>query len=212
MQLDYTVIHSDLLKKHEEFLHWEDKAFYKMYDIETIGHEFGHTLWLTPNAEVKMNRKTWLFKCIEEFKATAGGMVAYFFGKNQENKEDILITCLYRNIKMMRYREVEDVLPYYCECLISLSIFYNSGIISIEDGKINLHITDDSYESFKKYYIWVYTHQIHTYLNKKDAGEFLYEYVEKVDGIFLPIEWELRDWVENYYALYQKIGNEVMKK
>jgi Zn-dependent oligopeptidase len=29
-----------------------------MYDIETIGHEFGHTLWLTPNAEVKMNRKT----------------------------------------------------------------------------------------------------------------------------------------------------------
>jgi hypothetical protein len=80
-------------------------------------------------------------------------MVAYFFGKNQENKEDILITCLYRNIKMMRYREVEDVLPYYCECLISLSIFYNSGIISIEDGKINLHITDDSYESFKKYYI-----------------------------------------------------------
>jgi len=211
MKLDAEVIHPELLKKHDDFLHGSDEAFYKMYDIETIGHEYGHTLWLTPSSEVIMNKKTGLFKCIEEFKATAGGMVAYFLWNNHKNREDILTTCLYRNIKMMRYREVEDVLPYYCECLISLSIFYNSGIISIDDGKINLHVTDDLYTSFTLSYIGVYTHQIHTYLNKKDAGEFLYEYVEKVDGVFLPKEPALRDWVENYYALYQEIGNEVLE-
>ena len=78
MKLDAEVIHPELLKKHDDFLHGSDEAFYKMYDIETIGHEYGHTLWLTPSSEVIMNKKTGLFKCIEEFKATAGGMVAYF--------------------------------------------------------------------------------------------------------------------------------------
>lgn len=180
-----------------------------MYDIATIGHEFGHTLWLTPNTEILMNKNTGLFKNIEEFKATAGGMVAYFFSGSTKNREEVLVECLYRNIKMMRYRQVEDVIPYYCECLISLHIFYTSGIISIEENKIQLHITDQFYEMFRETYIATYMHLMHTYLHKKDAGEFLYEYVEKINGVLLPKEEKLKDWVENYYALYKKIGNDI---
>jgi len=210
MKLDYETIHEDLIEKHHNFLHGKDDDFYTNYDISTIGHEFGHTLWLTPNTEILMNQKTGLFKCIEEFKATAGGMVAYFTSGNEEKREDVLVECLYRNIKFMKYRDIEDVIPYYCECLISLHIFYTSGIISIEEGKINLHVTDDLYTAFVSTYISVYTHLIHVYLNKQDAGEFLHEYTQKVDGYYLPIEPKLRDWVEHYYELYKEIGNEVL--
>lgn len=103
-------------------------------------------------------------------------MVAYFLSSysshlpnNLQFREQILIECLYRNIKMMRYREVEDVIPYYCECLISLHGFYTSGIISIEEGKINLHVTDELYTTFVSTYISIYTHLIHVYLHQKDA-------------------------------------------
>lgn len=156
-----------------------------------------------------MNQKTGLFKCIEEFKATAGGMVAYFFAGNEENREDILTECLIRNIKMMRYREVEDVVPYYCECLISLNAFYSSGIISLENRQIALHITDELYEEFKKIYIEQYTHLMHTYLHKQDAATFLHHYAQKTHNYYLPIEPELRDWVQLYYERYKAIGNEV---
>lgn len=210
MKLDYETIDTELIQKHHDFLHGRDENFYKNYDISTIWHEYGHTLWLTPDTEILMNKKTGLFKCIEEFKATAGGMVAYFASGDEEKREDALVECLYRNIKMMRYREVEDVVPYYCECLISLHIFYSSGIISIEDGKINLHVTDELYTAFVSTYISVYTHLIHTYLNKCDAGAFLHEYTQKVQGYYLPREEKLREWVESYYVLYKEIGNEVV--
>jgi len=209
MKLDNEVMGKKLLTDFRKFLHGPNQRFYEVYDVETIGHEFGHTLWLAPDSEVTMNRKTGLFKNIEEFKATAWGMVAYFMNENKELREDIVTTCLTRNIKMMRYREVEEIIPYYCECLISLHIFYSSGIISIENGKIELNMTDATYTSFKETYTGVYSHLIHTYLNKKDASEFLYEYVEKVDGVFLPKEKELRGFVGRYYTLYKEIGNEV---
>ena len=215
MKLDSQTVGSDLLRKFRTFLFGRDSRFYEIYDIETIGHEFGHTLWLAPNTEVQMNRKTGLYKNIEEFKATAGGMVAYFMNENVDLCEDVIVTCLVRNIKMMRYREVEDIIPYYCECLISLHIFYTSGIISIKWGKIELCMNSDTYQVFKELYTGAYSHLIHTYLNKLDAGEFLYEYVENVDGVFLPKAPELREFVGRYYTLYKEIGNEIdeeMKK
>ncbi len=54
MQLDKEIISEDLLIKYYEFLHGSDENYYTIYDIETIGHEYGHTLWLTPGAEVAM--------------------------------------------------------------------------------------------------------------------------------------------------------------
>jgi Zn-dependent oligopeptidase len=43
-----------MLEEYYEFLQGANETYYKIYDIETIGHEFGHTLWLTPGCEVKM--------------------------------------------------------------------------------------------------------------------------------------------------------------
>lgn len=71
MQLDSDTLDEDFLTKYRKFLFGAETRFYEVYDRETIGHEFGHTLWLTPDTEVTMNKKTGIFKNIEEWKATA---------------------------------------------------------------------------------------------------------------------------------------------
>jgi hypothetical protein len=48
MMLESTMMSETIVSKYREFLDGPDENYYKIYDIETIGHEFGHTLWLTP--------------------------------------------------------------------------------------------------------------------------------------------------------------------
>jgi hypothetical protein len=54
MQLDKKIISHEILEKYYVFLNGLEEDYYNIYDIETIGHEFGHTLWLTPGCEVQM--------------------------------------------------------------------------------------------------------------------------------------------------------------
>lgn len=209
MKLDTEMISSEILEKYHNFLYWPDESFYKIYDIETIGHEFGHTLWLTPWCEVRM-WETGLFKNIEEFKATAGWLVAYFFSWVSEYDEDLLLDHIMRSTKIMRYREVEDIVPYYCECLIHLHILFESQIISFEKWKIVLNYSDENYKAYKNLYIATYTQQIFTYLNQMDAGNFLFEFVVQENGLYFPKDKKVRKFVEEYYARFKDIGNEVL--
>jgi len=211
MQLDSEMISEDILQKYYNFLAGDEKQYYKIYDIETIGHEFWHTLWLTPGCEVKM-WETGLFKNIEEFKATAWWLVAHFIKGPSDLDELIVVTHLMRSIKIMRYREVEDIIPYYCECLIHLHILFESWVIAFESWKIELHMHEQNLKALREMYIWVYTQQMFTYLNQMDAGNFLYEFTVRENGFFLPIDPEVRDFVEKYYAAYKKIGNRVLEK
>lgn len=48
MALDAKMIDAEILEKYEAFLQGPEERYYEIYDIETIGHEFGHTLWLSP--------------------------------------------------------------------------------------------------------------------------------------------------------------------
>lgn len=210
MKLESEIISKEILEKYDAFLKCPDEIYYEVYDIETIGHEFGHTLWLTPWAEIKMGQK-WLFKNIEEFKATAWGMVAYFVKwGNELLDEHILITFLMRSIKMMRYREVEDILPYYCECLIHLHILFESWIIKYRLGKITYHFDEKNYQAFKDIFMWIYTQLIFTYLNQMEAGNFLYEFVVKENWVYLPKNEKCRKFVQEYFKKYKEIGNEVL--
>ena len=58
------------------FLFNETTSWHQVYDISTIGHEYGHILWCDEQTESVMN-KTGNFKNIEEFKATTGGLISY---------------------------------------------------------------------------------------------------------------------------------------
>ena len=207
MQLDNETFENDFLTKYRKFLYGSESRYYKVYDIEVIGHEFGHTLWLAPDTETEMNKKTGLYKNIEEWKATAGGLVAYFMSGVSEYDEDVMVTHIMRTIKLMKFREIEDIIPYYCEALIHLHILFEANIIVRQLGKIHLNLTPETLQTVKEGYMQVYSHLIHTYLHKKDAGDFLYNYVAKENGIFLPKDPEIREFVDTYYEKYKQIGN-----
>ncbi|MCH8518197.1 invasion protein CiaB [Candidatus Gracilibacteria bacterium] len=210
MKLESECIDEEILKKYYSFLEKDFNHYFEVYDIETIGHEYGHSLWLKAGSEVLMNEKGY-YKYIEEFKATAGGLAAYFLsGGNDYLDEDIVITHLIRSVRMMRYREVEDILPYYFECLIHLHIFFTSGLVEYKAGKINLNFKEKTFTEFKELYMSVYTQQIFTYLNTLEAGNFLLEFVEKQDEIFLPKHPKARRFVEHYFEIYKEKGNEVI--
>ncbi len=209
MQIDQEMISAEILQKYYDFLNGSEEEYYQVYDRETIGHEYGHTLWLTPWCEIKIWEKG-LFKNIEEFKATAGGLVAYFLKWPSPLDEHILITHLMRSIKMMRYREVEDIIPYYCECLIHLHIFFQSGLISYEWWQICLHMSEENIQALRELYTAVYTQQIFTYLQQMEAGNFLFEYTVREKGVYFPKQEHVRKFVEDFYERYKQIGNSVV--
>jgi len=220
MKLIKEILDEKLLNDYEEILGNSD-LFYQIYDIETIGHEFGHTLFLTKNTKILMNKKTWNFKNIEEFKATAWWLCSYFIThhlistKEREVEQDfnknIVILHLIRCIWLLKYREVSEVLPYYNESLIHLEIMFETSIFEIKDNKIILNFNAENFEKLKQKYIFHYKKLINIYLEKLDAWEFLYDYVI-VDKSWNNISKNkiLKEFWNYYYDLYKKIGNEVV--
>ena len=212
MKLTKEVLDKNLLNDYLKILE-NDKLFFDIYDIETIGHEFGHTLWLTKDTEIVMNKKTWNFKNIEEFKATIGWLCSYFYWKSlwEDFEKNLIIMHLVRCIWLLKYREVKEVLPYYNESLIHLEIMFETWIFEIKNNKIILNFSEINYEILKQNYINHYDKLIKNYLEKKDAWEFLFDYVETdKNWNNLPKNKILKIFVEYYYDLYKKIGNEVV--
>jgi hypothetical protein len=70
MKLNEVVFEKSFLDAYYTYLNGDENIFYKVYDIETIGHEYGHTLWLYKDSEEMMN-ESGNFSNIEEWKATA---------------------------------------------------------------------------------------------------------------------------------------------
>ncbi|MFK7779903.1 MAG: invasion protein CiaB [Candidatus Gracilibacteria bacterium] len=212
MKISSVTLEKELLNKYRKSLFDRNEIFYKIYDIETIGHEYGHTLWLDLDTEVLMNNKTGVFKNIEEFKATTGGLVMYFLNESLAPflKEELIIHHVIRCIGLLKYREVNEIEPYYCESLIHLGILFESGIIIVnDDKKIELNYSEESYEKLKLVYIIHYKRLIDIYLNKIDAGFFLNKYTIKKNGYYLPINDKIRNFVEYYYGVYKRIGNDI---
>lgn len=224
MKIDSIILEEKLLENYRETLFWNDEKFYKIYDISTIGHEYWHNLWLDSDTQHIMNNKTWVYKKIEEFKATAWGLIMYFLNEEIaiDLKKSLVIDHIYRSIALLKYREVNEIEPYYCEALIHLDILFESGIIKILTYesplvideelwkyKIELNYTDETYEKLKKVYIWHYKKLINIYLDKIDAWDFLNDYTIKKHWYYLPLNPDLRDFVEHYYSVYKKIGNEI---
>ncbi len=211
MRLTKEILDENLLKNYLEILK-NDKLYFDIYDIETIGHEFAHTLWLTKNTELEMNKKTGNFKNIEEFKATAWGLCSYFYWENIWNdfNKNLIVMHLVRCIWLLKYREVAEVLPYYNESLIHIDIMFETWIFEIKNNKIILNFSKENYKKFKINYIKHYKKLINIYLEKKDAWEFLFDYIEYDENWNnLPSNKILKNFTEYYYDLYKKIGNKL---
>ena len=209
MQLGVNIFGYDFIKKGRDLINNNPKIWDKIYYISTIGHEFGHILWIDDDTEVIMNRSG-QFKNIEEFKATTGGIMAFFQNEDSSLIEYLLDDIVSRAVNLIAWQEVTEVIPYYCEGLIHLELLYNSNIINFSNNMV--HIDYSNYDKFKKNYILAYKELAQNYINRVDAKEFLELFTIKKGSIYLPKTKEIREFVEYYYKEYKAIGNDIAKE
>ena len=208
MQLQIDVFGKEFIDKRRNLLENYPKLWHEVYAISTIGHEFGHILWMDEDTETVMNAKG-QFKNIEEFKATTGGLMGFFEKEDINLREHIVDDLISRAVGLIAWKEVEEVLPYYCEGLIHLDILYNSGIIDIDGIKVAIDYS--KYEDTKSLYQKRYKELVECYIDKKDASEYLYRFVEKREKEYLPKNSILREFVLEYYKEFKARGHIVAK-
>jgi hypothetical protein len=206
MKLSVETMGEDFVKKQKALIENEPELWHELYDISTVGHEYGHILWIDADTETKMNGSG-QFKNIEEFKATSGGLMAFFSNEREELKTHVVDDVVSRAVGLMAWREVGEVLPYYCEGLIHIDILFSSGIITY-DGQINIDYS--KYDAMKQTYQEAYRVLAENYLNKEDANTYLSTYARKEEGVYLPLKSEIRSFVEHYYARYKEIGQQTV--
>ncbi len=204
MKIQKEIFDEDFLNKSREIIFKKPKIWHEVYNITTIGHEYGHILWLDDDTETIMN-KSGNFKNIEEFKATTGGLVAFFLNEKEELKYHILSDVIKRSIGLIAWKETGEVEPYYCEGLIHLSGLFETKVLKFKKT-LEIDMSDEAYERIKTWYIKTYKELAMHYLEKKPASEFLYKYAQKEDKYFMPIDMNVKYFVNYYWNLHKEIG------
>jgi hypothetical protein len=152
--------------------------------------------------------KSGMFKNVEEFKATTGGLMAFFEKEKEELKYAVLDDIIKRAVGLIAWMEVDEVLPYYIEGLIHLTGLFESGVISF-NGK-RLEYDYSNYEKLKKWYKKTYLELADFYVKKEDAKKFLDKFVYKEKN-FYPLNEEADNFVRYYYKRYLEIGDKIYK-
>ena len=207
MRLSGEIFDLDYLNFGREILFKKPQIWRRVYEISTIGHEFGHIFFIDADTEARMNRSG-LFKLIEEYKATTGGLVNFFFHEEAEFCLPVLDELIRRAVGLIAWQQVEELKPYYCEALIHLSLLFASGILKFDGMRLAVKFDRAGYESFKAACLQNYEDLARLYCGKKDAAEFLSRFAELSGGVYLPREAQVREFVEFYYSRYEAIGNE----
>ena len=213
LKLSREIFGQEILTIDRTFLFNETASWHQVYDISTVGHEYGHILWCDDETESVMN-KTGNFKNIEEFKATTGGLISYLLDENTDElhlKEQVLIDLVKRSVGLIGWMEVDEVQPYYCEGLIHLNGLFDTAVLvwDEENKKLNIDLSEEKYEALKAWYIENYTALAKHYLDKKDATLFLNNYATKTEKYFMPNNPTINSFVKYYFKRYQEIGQEL---
>ncbi|WP_424686117.1 invasion protein CiaB [Halarcobacter ebronensis] len=214
LKLSQEIFGQELLTLDREFLFNETDKWHQVYDISTIGHEYGHILWCDDETETLMN-ETGNFKNIEEFKATTGGLISFFLDSEDDEKEleeQVLIDLVKRAVGLIGWMEVDEVQPYYCEGLIHLNGLFTVGILDFKENKLSIDLNESKIEELKQWYVKTYTDLAKHYLDKKDATLFLENFAKKESKYFMPNDSKIKAFVEFYFNRYKEIGQELDKE
>jgi len=133
--------------------------------------------------------------------------MAFFHNEKEALKKHIVNDVVSRAVGLMAWREVGEVLPYYCEGLIHLDILFTSGVITYDE---QIKIDYSKYDAMKEAYIIAYKDLANNYLKKVDASEYLGQYAVKDEGVYLPKDENIKSFVEHYYARYKEIGQKTV--
>ena len=204
MKITKEVFGKTLVKRFRKILDKPD-IWHKVYDITTIGHEYGHILWMDESSEAIMN-VSGQFKNVEEFKATVGGLIAFFIFEESELWEYVLEDIVQRAVSLISWREIPEVLPYYIEGLLHLKGLFDSNVLSFED-KLVVNLSYEAYERLKNWYFSTYKNLVgNYYLKKADPKDFLQKFIQKEKNLYFPKDKNIKEFVNYYWDLYKKIG------
>ncbi len=204
MKIQKEVFPKWFLDQSREVLFKKEDIWYDVYNITTIGHEFGHILWIDDDTESIMN-KTGNFKNIEEFKATTGGLCAFFHSETDTLKAHVLNDTIRRAVGLIAWKETGEVEPYYCEGLIHLHGLFETGVLKF-GKKLEIDMGDEGYERIKAWYLDTYKSLARHYLQKEDASAFLHRYAQKEGKYFMPVRDDVKYFVNYYWNLHKEIG------
>lgn len=203
--LDREVFGGDFLAEERETLFRKPEEWHRVYNASTIGHEYGHTLWLEEDTEQAMNA-TGNFKNVEEFKATAGGLAAFYLEGERELKRPMLVDTVKRAVRLMAWRESEEVRPYYCEGLIHLTGMFRSGVLDFEGGVLSIDLGEEKEAGLAKWYLDIYRELASHYLRKLDATTFLERFVIREGNGVNAADPKVRAFSDHYWERYKAIG------
>ena len=208
MRLTSEIFDLEYLNFGREILFNHPEIWRKVYEISTIGHEFGHIFFIDEDTEALMN-KSGVFKFIEEYKATTGGLMNFFMHENKKYALPVLDELIRRSVGLIAWQKVDDVRAYYCEGLIHLSLLFKSGVLNFENNRLIVDLSENSYENFRRECIKNYENLAKIYVDKCDANEFLSKFCVLENGVYLPLDASVREFVKFYYSRFELIGNEI---
>lgn len=208
MKLASEIFDKQFLDYGREILFKNEKIWKQVYEISTIGHEFGHILFMDSDSENIMNTGG-EFKFIEEYKATTGGLVNFFLHEIEELKMPVFAELIKRSVGLIAWQKVAETRAYYCEGLIHLDLLFKAGVLSFNGVKLSVKFDIQSYEAFKVLVMQNYINLATHYAKKLNASEFLAIFA-KFDGeVYLPTDSIVAEFVKYYYSRYEAIGNEI---
>lgn len=208
MKLASEIFDKEFLDFGRNILFKQEKIWKKVYEISTIGHEFGHILFMDSDSENIMNTGG-EFKFIEEYKATTGGLVNFFLHEVQELKMPVFAELIKRSVGLIAWQKVAETRAYYCEGLIHLDLLFKAGVLSFNGAKLSVKFDIQSYEAFKVLVMQNYINLATHYAKKLNASEFLAIFA-KFDGeVYIPTDSMVVEFVKYYYSRYEAIGNEI---
>ena len=207
-KLSAEIFDIEFLDYEREILFKKPHIWKKVYEISTIGHEFGHILFIGNDTENLMNAGG-EFKLIEEYKATTGGLVNFFLHEIDAFCLPVFAEILRRSVSLIAWQKIDELCPYYCEGLIHLSLLFECKVLSFENEKLNIDFSLEAYSRFKQATLKNYKSLCEHYSAKRDASEFLARFVSFHDGIYLPKGEELKNFVLYYYKKNEELANQV---
>lgn len=208
MKLSSEIFSKEFLDFGREILFKKPDIWKKVYEISTIGHEFGHILFIDSDTENIMN-KGGEFKFIEEYKATTGGLVNFFLHEDNNLKMAIFNELIKRSVGLIGWQNTLQTRAYYCEGLIHLSLLFSAKVLDFKEEKLYIDFTQSGYEKFKNIVLQNYILLAKFYCQKLEAGEFLNKFASFNGQTYLPKDKKCKEFVEYYYSKYEKIANEI---
>lgn len=208
MQIASEIFDKEFLTYGRNILFYQEEIWKKVYEISTIGHEFGHIFFIGADTEKNMN-KSGFFKNIEEYKATTGGLVNFFYHERKELRLPVFHELIKRAVGLIAWQRIDEAKPYYTEALIHLSLLFQSQTLRFQNKTLELDFSLESYEKFKELTLKNYYNLAKHYILQLDAQDFLKHFCVLENGLFLPLLAECREFVEFYYGLYELIGNQL---